>query len=147
MINDIVKGLYGHLNKPVVRGNQTAPIPPKPYITYVPLVEMMDNGMGNISQESIEYQNKTSISFTAYGDTPNDAYNLAKQAHNWFKHLGYDYLARNGITVVESLTIETRDMLEVDKYDYRQGFDVVFRTEETIESDGNFIEFYEIRRK
>ena len=144
MINDMVKGLYAHIGKPVVRGNQSTPRPPKPYLQYVPLVETLDQGTGNESQEGIDYQNNLSVSFSCFGNTPQEAYELAKKALRWFKYYGYDYLISKGIVVVEALSIETRDVLEVDKYDYRQGFDVVFRTLESLESDGNFIEFYTI---
>lgn len=147
MINDIVRGLHIYLGKPVIRGNQSAPRPPYPYIQYVPLVETLDEGTGNESQQGLELQNKMSISFTAFASNPNEAYLLAKKAHVWFKYVGYDYLVRNQIAVVDALTIETRDILEVNKYEYRQGFDIVIRFAEFLESDDNWIEFYTIRRE
>ena len=58
---------------------------------------------------------------------------MIKKVHDYFRFSGYQYLSDNGIIVVGVGNIQNRDLLEVDEYERREGFDVRMRTLDTIE--------------
>lgn len=157
--NDIVSGLYAHLSLPVVLIPMAENRPPYPFVGYAVTSPYIQPGYGNDGYElvpsenpsfdfdaltHVELQPEATFSFTAYSTSSVEALNTAKAAWNWFRLIGIDYLSSKGIAVIEVLPIENRDLLEVNEYERREGFDVRFRFDDKIENRIETIENYTI---
>ena len=86
-------------------------------------------------------QPQMTMSINAYSLSAEDANDLAQRIKDWLDFKGDIYLSSNNITVIESEDITQRDILIVDNYERRYGFDVRLRysrdidvTIETIEN-------------
>jgi hypothetical protein len=157
--NDVIKGLYDYLLKPVILSPQGQNRPPYPFIGYT--VISADNEESEYLQNELtpgtefEYDIKATLktqvintlSFTSYSDKENEAYSLARNAMNWFNHIGYDYSLEKDFVIVDVLPLENRDQLEVDKYVRRWGFDVIIRIGVDIVRIDSTIETYTIKRE
>lgn len=158
--NDIVAGLYNALGIPVIYSPSSNNQPPFPYIGYSITMRYSDFGHGNDLYElvpstnpgfdqdfleSVELQPESMYSFTAYSQDQSEAFAKAKEAWDWFRLKGIDYLRSKGITVVEVMSIQNRDQLEVDEYTRREGFDVRIRFDDLIENRIETIESYTIK--
>lgn len=157
--NDVIYGLYLH-NSLVITHNPTAENrPPYPFMGYTVTSPYLGSGHGNEDYDLVPSENpsfdfdaltrvdlqpEATLSFTAYAETTTEALSIAKDAWNWFRVIGTDYLASKGIVVVEVMPIQTRDLLEVDQYERREGFDVRFRFDDRIENRIETIETYTI---
>ena len=64
------------------------------------------------------------MSFSAYAEDSISAKQLALDASDYFKHIGYENLVREQIIVVECTNISNRDVFVTDYYERREGFDV-----------------------
>ena len=84
-------------------------------------------------KETLSSNVEITFSFNAYSLSSLEAKNLGKLAHDYFRFAGYQYLSDNGIIVVDVGNVQNRDLLEVDQYERREGFDVRIRTLDTIE--------------
>lgn len=141
--NKVISALYNHINKPVIINPQTTNRPPYPFIGYtVTTVSMReDNEYGNIIEsdlvqdikQTLEYNDNMMISFTAYSLNMAEAYNLASKAYEFFKFAGLQTLEDENLVVVDTMNVESRDILEVDAYERRAGFDVRIRFKKEIE--------------
>lgn len=140
--NKIVAGLYAYINKPVIFQPQSTPLPPYPFVAFSITSDYMrtldDGNVQNVPQlvdlkETLSSNVEITFSFNAYSLNSLEAKNLAKKVHDYFRFVGYQYLADNGIIVVDVGNVQNRDLLEVDQYERREGFDVRVRTLDTIE--------------
>lgn len=140
--NKIVAGLYAFVQKPVIFQPQNTPLPPYPFVAFSITSDYMrtldDGNVQNVPQlvdlkETLSSNVEITFSFNAYSLNSLEAKNLAKKVHDYFRFVGYQYLADNGIIVVDVGNVQNRDLLEVDQYERREGFDVRIRTLDTIE--------------
>lgn len=130
--NKMIKLLNQHLGKPVVPNNETENRPAYPYVDYSITTVTNDAGEGNYSfkngEDKVELQKKLSLSINTYSRDEVESYNLCKQAWNFFKHI----VSMDDLTVVDLKEIMNRSILEVDKYEFRYGFDLFIRFDDSI---------------
>lgn len=140
--NKIVAGLYAYIQKPVIFQPQNKPLPDYPFVAFSITSNYMrtldDGNLQNVPQlvdlkETLSSNVEVNFSFNAYSLNSLEAKNLIKKAHDYFRFAGYQYLSDNGIIVVDVGNVQNRDLLEVDEYERREGFDVRIRTLDTIE--------------
>lgn len=67
------------------------------------------------------------MSISSYSDNHNESLEEAMSLNDFFKYNGYDLLADKNIVVVEVGDVNNRSALEINKYEYRFGFDVRLR--------------------
>ena len=152
--NKVIAALYNYINKPVIINPQTTNRPPYPFIGYtVTTVSMRENSeYGNIIEtnlaqdikQTLEYNDNMMISFTAYSLNMAEAYDLASKAYEFFKFAGLQTLEDENLAVVDTMNVESRDILEVDAYERRAGFDVRIRFKKKIERIISEIETYSV---
>lgn len=162
--NQIIHKLYQYMGIPVVPQDQIQPKPAYPYITYKFIVPYSHIGhQGNISyklipsnderfmydvEESLEIQPQMTLSLNVYckgePDSQMVAYEIARKAMGWFKHVGYQDLLDLNVVVVNIEAFGDRTVLVVDDYEARVGFDVILRTTDTIKRRFETIETIDI---
>lgn len=147
--NKLVRLLYQHLNKPVIANDTTGKRPPYPYADYSITTVVNDAGEGNYSfdgtTDRVDLQKQISFSINTYSRDETEAYELAKEAWNFFKH----HVDKYDLTVVRIEEIMNRTLLEVDEYERRFGFDVFIRFSESIgtEVEGIYLDNLTIKRR
>lgn len=112
----------------VIRQNQTAKVPPYPYVSYTvksPLSSMA--GTYSEAKDGTLYRNiMQTWSFTAQSDDQEEAMTVAMKIYDFFTAKGLTALADNGIAVRRVRDVTTRDNLLSIQYEYRNGLDVTF---------------------
>jgi len=154
------------MNLPVVPQDQPGKKPSYPYMTYKFIVPYNQfNHQGNYSQElvpsndkrfeydieeTLELQPQMTLSLNAYckGEPDNQmmAYETAKKAMDWFKHIGYQDLLDMNVVVVDIEAFGDRTVLIVDDYEARVGFDVIMRTTDAIKRRIETIETWKVSK-
>lgn len=128
MRETVAQGLNAYLGIPIIRGNQTAPAPDKPYGTYnITTLAGKNNGTWQVhddGKERLMVKSIWSLSFLA--DDWDESVNHAIKAREWFEHTGRSHLAEYGITVQSTTDITNRDNILTVDYERKNGFDVVF---------------------
>jgi hypothetical protein len=124
----IVEALQKHLGCPVVRANQTAPIPPYPYVSYTLMAPITENKgtWGKYDDGKDRKPITQTWSITVQSDDSTESQMLSLKAHDWFDYVGTLLLTDNNIIVQSVTDINNRDNLLTIAYEYRNGFDVVF---------------------
>ena len=129
----IVNGLQEWLkskgyDRPVIRSNQTAPVPDYPYLSYTITTAVMADMKGySIAEDGTRYKPFAQVwSFTAQAESAVDSFELAMLAYDWFALTGNTYLNDNNIVVQRVGNINNRDNLITIEYENRHGFDVEF---------------------
>ena len=132
----IVEGLQKELGCPVIRANQTAPIPPYPYVSYTLLTPFgANNGTWGVYDDGMDRIPVTQMwSFTEQSNDMTESMTLAIKARDWFQHVGRTYLEDNHLTVQRIEDITSRDNLLTIGYEYRNGFDVQLWLLDEVES-------------
>lgn len=128
----IVDGLQAELSKGreclVIRANQTAPIPPYPYVSYT-IMTPAAAGHGTWGRYDDGKDRKPvtqTWSFTVQSDDSTDSMTLAVMARDWLEHAGTVFLNDREVIVQSVGDIGSRDNLLTVAYEYRNGFDAVF---------------------
>lgn len=136
----IINGLQIYLQSkgyecPVILANQTAPIPPYPYISFTITTPVGADMKGySISNNGTRYKSLTQTwSFTVQSDDDMQALAVAMQAYDWFALTGNTFLSDNDVVVQRVHNINNRDNLLSIEYEYRRGFDVEFLLIHTLE--------------
>jgi hypothetical protein len=124
----VVKGLRTYLDCPVIRSNQTAELPPYPYISYTVTTLMSANRgtYGEWDDGIARKQVTTTWSITALSDDNAESVALAMKAREWLELVGQTYLNDNKVIVQSVGAITNRDNILTYGYEYRNGFDCVF---------------------
>lgn len=123
----IAKGLKDYLGVPVIRGNQTAPRPPYPFVAYNVTTIAGQNGGSWQEHEDADRKLVRSIwSITALSKDWDESVNLAIKARQWFEHTGRAALSDQGFTVQSTTDITNRDNILTVEYERMNGFDVFF---------------------
>ena len=162
--NQIIYKLYQYMELPIVPQDQIQSKPAYPYMTYKFIVPYNQfNHQGDILQnlvpstddrfeydieETLKLQVQMTISLNVYckgePDSQMVAYEIAKKAMGWFKHVGYQDLSDLNVVVVNIEAFGDRTVLIVDDYEARVGFDVILRTTDTIKRRIETIETWDI---
>lgn len=142
----VVSGLSEFLGIPVIRSNQNHTennkLPKYPYISYtITTLKSENKGTWGEYEDGKHRMPVTQTwSVTALSDNNTESVTLADKAHAWLSHIGSTYLSDNDVIVKSVGSITNRDNVLTVEYEYRNGFDVVFRlfdvTEDTIDSSG-----------
>lgn len=124
----IFSGLSKYLGIPVIRGDQSAPAPPYPYmLCTVTTIASENNGTWQQHADGIDRKLVRSIwSFTSISDEWDVSVSNAIKAREWFEHTGRVYLSDKVITVQSTTAINNRDNILTVDYERKNGFDVVF---------------------
>lgn len=124
----VVKGLRAYLDCPVIRSNQTAELPPYPYISYTVTTLMSANRgtYGEWDDGIARKQVTTTWSITALSDDNAESVALAMKAREWLELVGQTYMNDNKVIVQSVGAITNRDNVLTYDYEYRNGFDCVF---------------------
>lgn len=112
----------------VIAANQTAPIPPYPYVSYTITTPATAKGGtygidDNLSRFKTVYQ---TWSFTVQSDKDTESQELAVMLYSFFDLVGRVELQDNNIIVVRTTDITNRDNMLSIEYEYRNGCDVTF---------------------
>ena len=159
--NFIVYELFKHTGSLVIPQDNPKNKPPYPYLAYkitspyIPfehqgnyskeLVPSQDEGFEYDIEETVELQPQMVMSINSYSDNLIESQELIKKTYDWFKHAGYYDLLDSNLVVVNIQAFGDRTLLIVDNYEYRQGFDVILRTTDTIKRRIETIEEYRIK--
>lgn len=88
-------------------------------------------------------QSRVELSFNFISTNEVEALTLMSKTREYFEFVGYDNLADNGIIKVEISGSQNRTAILVTEYEFKYGFDVLFRVEDVSTRDINFIETVE----
>lgn len=150
----VVTGLKNYVNCPVIRSNQNAEPPDYPYISYtITTLEKSTGGTYCIAEDGTRYKEVSQYwSITALSDNSSESVSIALKAKEWFSLVGNVLLSDNGVIVKDVTDVTNRDNLITTEYEYRNGFDTVFRLtdvidEETANGGAGYIETVEINDK
>ena len=124
----IVEGMQKELGCLVIRANQTARVPPYPYVSYNVITPISAN-LGTWGQYDDGKERKPfnqTWSFTVQSDDSTQSMELAIKARDYLEHVGTVYLNDNDIIVESVGNVTNRDNLLTIEYEYRNGFDVTF---------------------
>ncbi|WP_051291495.1 phage neck terminator protein [Fictibacillus gelatini] len=132
-IKEIIAQIKKDTGLQIVKANMTAPQPLLPYGVYnitSPFVK--DRGKGSIMQspngtEKRTEQYKFTISFNIFAVDNETTIDLAHKVHQWFLFLGQEFIQDRNMAVVSVGNIENRTTFLIDNYEYKHGFDVIFR--------------------
>jgi len=147
--NVIVTSLHQYLEIHVVMYEQEQHKPSYPFLAYK-ITTLYANGFGmDIIEKELKPSLDTNfdydineiginnptfiISFTVYSLDSLESQELAIKALNYIKHSIYYTLKMINVIVTEVSNITDRTILIVDNYEYRNGFDVTFKTTNKID--------------
>jgi hypothetical protein len=68
------------------------------------------------------------------------SFDLSQKIRDWFTFYGQDFMDSNNLVVSDITGIQNRDILLVDDYERRNGFDVTLKTIRTLEKQIDIIE-------
>lgn len=138
----IVKGLSDYLQCPVIRANQTAEMPPYPFVSYtITTLVGQNNGTYGEYEDGIYRKPVTQTwSISALSSDNEESVTLAVKAREWLDHIGTTFLSDNNVIVQSVGNITNRDNILTVEYEYKNGFDIVLsmfdEIGETLETDG-----------
>ncbi|MCL2188430.1 MAG: hypothetical protein FWC16_00775 [Defluviitaleaceae bacterium] len=154
--NDIVKGLNAHMGIPVVPTDTAGRKPNYPYLSYkiitpqentrhslvdVPIPSTNPNFTEDVMVVRKEQQHFT-LSVNAYSMDEDESRDKAIDAADWFRHVGYHYLAGKNIIPINVGNITDRTTQIVDDYERRYGFDVRIRAARSVAKRIEGVESY-----
>lgn len=145
----IVNELSQYTECTVVLANQTAPMPPYPYISYTIITPVRAVGGTYCDQKSgVLYQPmEQTWSFTVQSDDSRLCRKKAMLLYDFFARAGRDKIGKNGIAVAGKTDLTSRDNLLTIQFEYRNGMDVTFRMMHTIPLEEPTIESVSINGK
>lgn len=148
----IVQSSSAELNMPLVEMNGSGPTAPYPYITYdftdIPdptsgLAAVSFDGLNKTHEETVEF----TVSFQSYADYKDESIENAMKLRDWFLTAGHQKLKDDVNVVVARVgAIQNRDVRVGNEWERRNGFDVDFRTVNTIVTSELPIESADIQR-
>lgn len=123
------------------------PRPPMPFISrkftspYIPqpksITHTLNGDNVTLKQSS---QPKMTLSMTVYAKSQAEALGQCMKLKDWFDFVGADYLADNGLVVVSVENMQDRTILMETEFEYRCGFDVIFRVTHEVTKQEDWIE-------
>lgn len=154
----IVNGLQSYLTNDkrpctVLMANQTAPIPPYPYVSYTIITPSASGGgTYSIHGDGTRFKTVKQVwSFTVQSDDDIESKQLALKAADWFSLVGRVDVEDNNIVVEKIGDVGNRDNLLSIEYEYRNGFDVTLALTSTITKEdaerAGYIETVNLQRR
>lgn len=154
----IAEGLNNEFTELIVEAEQVHKKPDYPFATFQVIVANQNeyvhdnikrenvpitdpNFTYNVRKSKIE-QPQMTMTINAYSLVTQEANELAQNIKDWLDFRGDLYLDSNNIVVVESEDIQQRDLLIVDNYERRYGFDVIIRYDNEVNVDIETIESF-----
>lgn len=141
----MIEGLTAHLETMVIEMNGIGKVPPYPFLTYDFTDEGSPAGHMAINIVGDKYIHSgtvaLTVSFQCYAKDRLSSINLANRARDWFLTDGH-WLLKDAVNLVV-VTVgasQNRDIQIGDEWERRNGFDVEFRTINSIEQDRQVIE-------
>lgn len=136
--NNIINGLHNYLGVLVIQGNSVNEKPDYPYFSYI-ITTTFNEEFENPKENSFNQLTNTRkedgtivFSFKSLSNNLDESINKALLAHKYFKLDGIDELYENGITVKEVTSVQNRDIMLIEQYEFTNGFDVIFRIESNL---------------
>lgn len=120
----------------IIRADQTGDLPQLPYATYKVISDRKGVGRETIEfvdlpnqlDEQVERERNVTLSFNIYGNTHDEAYELAKKLRRWFENnRSAEFCEENNITFASVTDVTNRTTFLVDSYDEKYGFDIIVR--------------------
>ena len=149
----VPKSLKEYLGIPIVRSNQTAPMPKMPYGRYtITTPATANNGTYGEYEDNVARKPVKQIwSLTFESEEYEEAVAYANKARSWLEYAGTTLLNDNGVIVEKVGPIGDRSNLLTVEYQHSYGFDVTFwamdeiempevETIEAVDFNGNEIE-------
>ncbi len=124
----IAEALQTGVGCPVIRANQSAPVPGYPYISYTIITPLVANNgtFGDYGEGVAAKQIGQVWSFTAQSDDSTESQITALRAHDYLDYAGVVALRDLGISVNGARNITNRDNFLTVGFEYRNGFDATF---------------------
>lgn len=150
--NAIVYQINGLVALPVIFTPTVAPLPNYPFVTYSFISTYLDgasheeviDATGDWVNRELVTQSEFTMSFNAYSLDSMESKSLIKTIWDYFKHTGYHKLKEIDLVVVEVGNINNLDILDINKYERREGFDVRFRITDRVSQIVETIETFTI---
>lgn len=139
LIKAIRRQLAADLGLNIIRADQPGDLPPLPYATYKVLGDGKGFGHEDVSYEdqpdelleTTEEERLMNVTFTTYGTTHDQAYELSKKIRKWLKRDGFFFLQESGAAVARLSDVLNKTTFLMDSYDEKYGVDVMIRYNET----------------
>lgn len=142
----IVRKLEEYAGCTVVLTNQTAPVPPYPYISYTVITPVHSVEGTYCMRDGIYYQPMLQTwSFTAHSDDSRSCQKTGMRLYDFFARAGRQDLHRKQIAVDSKTNLTSRDNLLTVQFEYRCGMDVTFRMMHLLEVEEENIEQADLR--
>jgi hypothetical protein len=138
----LATGLRAALGIKVIDLNPSAEAPKYPFLTYdvaMPFDETIGHPVKTAEVNTITLSETAlfMVSIQAYAKTKEEARTYALRARDWFIGSGHDILKDGvGIVVVTIGQVDNREVQVGDEWERKFGFDVDFRTTNTIVMNG-----------
>ncbi len=124
----IVRQLESYIGCAVVLTNQTAPVPPYPYISYTVITPVHSVDGTYCMRGGVYYQPMLQTwSLTAHSGDSRSCQKLGMQMYDFFARAGRQVLYQKEIAVDSKTDLMQRDNLLTIQFEYRCGMDVIFR--------------------
>ena len=147
--NLLIPQIKTFVSVPVIDADQNAPKPDGTHASYK-FTSSYLKGVGKPNETVIqgtssytiqsEEEYKMVVSFSSYDVDKDVSFDLSQKIHDWFTFYGQDFLESNNLVVSDITGIQNRDILLVDDYERRNGFDVTLKTLRTLEKQIDIIE-------
>ncbi|MEW9702828.1 hypothetical protein [Paenibacillus sp. SI8] len=149
----IIQGLVSATGLPLVEMNDNGPVDTYPYITYdfvefpgtvqgLP-AETFDGAMKTFT-ETVEF----TVSFHSYAAYKDESIENAMKVCEWLRTDGREILSASvNVVVIRVGPIQNRDIAIGSEWERRHGFDVEFRTMNTMQTSEYSIDSAEIQRR
>lgn len=139
LIKTIRKQIASDLGLTIIRADQPGDVPPLPYATYKVQGDGKGFGREDVSYEdqpeelieTTEEERLMNVTFSTYGTTHDQAYDLSQEIRKWFNRDGFLFLQENGAAVARLSDVLNKTTFLVDAYDEKFGVDVMIRYNET----------------
>ena len=143
--NLLIPQIKTFVGVPVIAANQNAPKPDGTHASYkITSAYLKAPGQPNetVSSNKLtsDEEYKIVISFSSYDMDQDISFDLSQKIHDWFAFYGEEWLQSNNLVVSDITGIQNRDILLVDDYERRNGFDVTIKTVRTLEKQIDIIE-------
>jgi hypothetical protein len=145
----LIPEIKNFVGVPVIDADQNAPKPDGTHSTfkvtspYLKAVgkpnEDIEFGRWDNTLTSYEEYNFV-LSFSTYDMDQDISFDLSQKIRDWFTFYGQDFMDSNNLVVSDITGIQNRDILLVDDYERRNGFDVTLKTIRTLEKQIDIIE-------
>lgn len=150
----VIVPLYAFCDSvPIIKADDIGDRPEGTHATYKITLASKDIGqaakggemVGGVFYVTSKTMERVTLSFNAYAADDFASRELADKIHGWFTFHGLETLDDAGIAVIEVTDIENRDVMILDEYERRNGFDVILRVGKVMSKQMDYIENADIQ--